>query len=96
MGSFQPAAPVPRRSLALGRWLLPAVGELEPGSDSMAGFVLDHVPGLVQLGDDPVGTSLGDVERMGDVSNRTPGSWAMQTKARPWLVRKLQLAMGRL
>ena len=52
-------------------------------------FVLDHVAGRGQVGDDGVGAALGDPHRHGDVAQAGPGSWAIQTRARAWLVRKL-------
>ena len=52
-------------------------------------LVLDDVPGLSEIGDDAVGGALGDVLAAMSRS-RTPGSWAMHSSTRAWLVRKPQ------
>ena len=55
-------------------------------------FVLDHIPGCGQVGDDAVGAAVGDAQRLrrcraaGCLGR---GRWAARTRA--WLVRKLQL-----
>ena len=53
------------------------------------------VPRRGQLGDDAVGAASVIPHHGGDVAwRRTPGSWAMQTRTRAWLVRKLHSAIG--
>jgi hypothetical protein len=58
-------------------------------------LLLDDVAGLGQVGDDAVGAALGDAQAGRDVAqprSRAPGSGAMRSSTRAWLVRMLQLA----
>ena len=52
---------------------------------------LDDVPGVGEVSDDGVRVALGDTEIPAISRRRTSGSCAMQSRVRPWLVRKLQL-----
>ena len=52
---------------------------------------LDQVARFREVGDDPVGAALRDVQGRRDAAMRTSGSWAMHSSARPWLVRKFQV-----
>jgi hypothetical protein len=54
-------------------------------------FVLDGIPGCGQVSDDAVGAAVGDAHAGAMSRNRAPGSWAMHSRTRAWLVRKLQL-----
>ena len=58
-------------------------------------FVLDHVAGCRQVGDDAVGAALGDVRLAAMSRSRVPGSRATHSSTRAWLVRKLQLVTRR-
>jgi len=71
------------RVAASGFWNLVAVAA------AVGVFVFDHVAGRGQIGDDPIGAALGDPTVAAMSRRRTPGSWAMQTRTRAWLVRKL-------
>jgi hypothetical protein len=51
-------------------------------------LLLDDVARVGEFGDGRVGAALGDIERGGDVSQAYAGLWAMQTRARAWLVKK--------
>ena len=57
-------------------------------------FLFGDVASCDQVADDSKGGAIGDVQRGGDIARRTPGSWAMQTRAFAWLVRKLNSAIG--
>jgi hypothetical protein len=48
----------------------------------------DHVAGLGEVGDDAVGTALGDARPAAMSRSLAPGSWAMYSRTRAWLVRK--------
>jgi hypothetical protein len=53
-----------------------------------------HVAPFDELGEDPVGSALGDPNRGGDVAQADPGSCATQVRTWAWLVRKSQPARG--
>jgi hypothetical protein len=54
-------------------------------------FLLDHVAGCGQAGDDAVGAALGDVQAGRDVARPRALVGGMNNSARVWLVRKPQL-----
>ena len=54
-------------------------------------FLLDDVAGWGQVGDDAVGAAVGMPRLTAASRSRAPGSRAMRSSARAWLVRKLQL-----
>jgi hypothetical protein len=64
-----------------GSWLAGSGSGGEPGSGSHCG----------QLGDDVVGAALGAARAGRESRSRTPGSRAMHSSNRAWLVRTLQL-----
>jgi hypothetical protein len=54
-------------------------------------FLLRHVAGCGQVGDDAVGAALGAARADRESRSRMPGSRAMHSSNRAWLVRTLQL-----
>ena len=59
-------------------------------------FLLRRVAGCGQVGDDAVGAALGAARPAAMSRSRTPGSRAMRSSTRAWLVRTLQLAPRRM
>jgi len=55
-------------------------------------FLFHHVTGFGEVGDDAVGLRSVMPTLAAMSRSRTPGSWAMHSSTRAWLVRKLQLA----
>ena len=58
-----------------------------------AALLLDDVPGDGEVADDTECTALGDADGRGISRSRTPGSRAMHSSTRAWLVRKPQVGM---
>ena len=56
-------------------------------------FLPDQVAGLGQVSDGAVGAALGDAQAAAMSRSRAPGSCAMHSSTRAWVVRKPQLAM---
>jgi hypothetical protein len=68
---------------------------LDPVAVAAAVFLLDDVPGCGQVGDDAVGATSAMPTLAAMSRSRTPGSWAMHSRTRAWLVRELQLSILR-
>jgi hypothetical protein len=73
-----------------GRFGQPQV-RLDLVAVAAAVFLLHHVAGFGQAGDDAVGAALGDVQAGRGVAQPHARSWAMHSSTRAWLARKLQL-----
>ena len=78
-----------------GRFLAGWLPQRHVGLDlvavAAAVFLLHHVPGCGEIGDEAVGAAFSDVRVAAMSRSRTPGSWAMNSSTRAWLVRKPQL-----
>jgi hypothetical protein len=93
----------PRGGRGFRRWRVPgwqvrAAGGV-PGSDSGCGgrlFLLHHIAGRGQVGDDAAGAALGDAHAGRDAAQPHGPGRAMHSSTRAWLVRKLQLATSRM
>ena len=69
---------------------------LDPIPVATTSLLLDHVAGVDEVGDDGVGSALGDPGNGGDVPEARSGSSAMHSSALAWFVRKLQLPISTL
>ena len=78
----------------MGGFLAGGFGQREVRLDlaavAAAVFLLRHAAGCGQVGDDAVGAALGAARAGRDVAE-PPGSRAMRSSNRAWLVRTLQL-----
>jgi len=76
-----------------GSWLAGSGSGGEPGSGGGCGGRLSASPRsrLGQVGDDAVGAALGAARAGRESRGRAPGSRAMHSSNRAWLVRTLQL-----
>ena len=82
------------QELADGAFPAAGLGERQVGLDlvavAAAVLVLDDVPGPGEVGDDAVGGASVTPVLAAMSRSRTPGSWAMHSSTRAWLVRELQ------
>jgi hypothetical protein len=78
-----------------GRFLAGGFGQREVGLDlvtvAAAVFLLDHVTGFGQVGDDAVGAAFGDAQAGRDDAQPRARVTRDASSTRAWLVRKLQL-----
>ena len=83
--------------LADGGLLAGRPGQQEAGLDlvavAAAFSLLGRVAGLGEVGDDGAGAALGDAQGGRDVAQSYPGSPAMGSRTRAWLVGSVQFSM---